>query len=124
MLQQRRNMQNEKTMDRTRKEIDNKNKIIINPQIIFHEKDFKDKKNIFILAKTWGAAKLFFDTTHLCKFRNVQINYISSWLQLEPNMNKINTIIIKLSRAFETEENKKTMGVCEGRNLTILDYNI
>ena len=116
--------QQNKTMDKTRKEIMEKDGIGVGNEVKFNSEDFKDKEYIFILAKTYGAAKVFFNTTKLCRFRNVQIHYLSDWKQIELQMNKSNTVILKLTGALQDENNVTLLGVCKGKNLNIIKYQI
>jgi len=112
--------QQDKTMDRTRKEVMKKDEI--NPKVKFNSEDFKDKKFIFILAKTYGAAKVFFSTTKLCQFKNIQIHYLKNWKQIEAKMNRENTIVLKLTGALQEDKNVILLGVCEGKNIKIIEY--
>jgi len=89
--------------------------------IVFKSEDFKDKKNIFILAKTWGAANLFMNKTKLSQFRNVKIEYLSSEKQLIVLIKK-ETIIIELTRALETKHNAKLLRLAESKNIKIVKF--
>lgn len=117
-------LQHTNTFNKNKKEIENKNKKIINTNIIFREQDFADKEYIFILAKTWGAAKQFFDTTVLRKFRNRKVEYISNINQITEKMNKHNTVVIKLSSAFDTYENVKIFNYYAGKGIKTIDFKI
>ena len=121
MLQQRQNVQNAKTMDNTKKEIDNKNNNR-NLQPLFHRKTFEDKKRIFIIAKTWGAARVFYFKTELQNFRNIKIEYLYNIKQIKPEMNRLNTVIIQLSGANFEEINVSILNFCEAKNLEIIKY--
>ena len=119
-------LQHATTFDKTKQEImqdKNKNNIITN-QPMFHRKDFEDKDTVLILAKTWGAANLFFYQTVLCKFRKMKIEYLSKGSQIKRDMNRENTIVIQLSRALELEKNVRLLSLCKEKNLKVLKYGI
>jgi len=115
MLQETRNIKN---INAVKKENNKK----ATPDIFFHKKDFEGKKNILIIAKTWGSAKVFFQKTILHKVRRINIIYLYNWKQIKSYMNSDNTIVIKLTGALQNEDNEKLIRVCEGKNIKILTY--
>ena len=93
-------------------------------QPMFHKQDFEGKDTVLILAKTWGAARVFFFQTVLCKFRKMKIEYLSKGSQIKRDMNRENTIVIQLSRALELEKNVRLLSLCKEKNLKVLKYGI
>jgi hypothetical protein len=90
---------------------------------LFKERDFEDKKIVFIMAKTWGAARMFFFKTALCQFRKLRVEYLSKDQQLR-GLDRKDVIVIQLPRALETERNVKCLKMAKGRNIKILDFEI
>jgi len=117
-------LQHPRTLQKTKREIEqnqNKNNIITN-QPLFHRKDFEDKDTVLIVAKTWGAANLFFYQTVLCKFRKMKIEYLSKGSQIKRDMNRENTLVIQLSSALDVEKNVRLLSLCKEKNLKVLKY--
>jgi len=116
--------QHPQTFDKTKHEIAQSKNNIVRNQPMFHRKDFEDKDTVLVLAKTWGAANLFFYQTVLCKFRKMKIEYLSKGSQIKPEMCRSNTIVIQLSQAIHSERNVRLVTLCKEKNLKILKYGI
>ena len=91
---------------------------------IFRKRDFEDKEFVLVLAKTWGAANLFFYQTALCDFKRIKIQYLSKGSQISRKMNRENTVVIHLARAMETERNVRLLNMCAMKNIKIINYGI
>lgn len=90
---------------------------------IFKKRDFEDKKIVFILAKTWGAARMFYFKTALRMFRNIRVEYLSKDSQLR-GLDRKDVIVIQLPRALETDRNMKCLHMAKTRNIKVLDFEI
>jgi len=110
-------MQHTQTMNEASKQMNP------NVQELFKQKDFADKKIVFILAKTWGAARMFYFKTALCKFRNIKIEYLSKDDQLQ-GLNRQDVIVIQLPRALETDRNVECLRMAKARNIKVLNFQI
>ena len=96
----------------------------MNPNVnpIFHKRDFEDKDTVLILAKTWGAARLFFFQTALSKLRNLKVEFLSKKEQIKIEMHHKNTVVIALPRALENEKNVELLELCGSKRFKIIDY--
>lgn len=92
-------------------------------QPMFKERDFDGKKIVFVMAKTWGAARMFFFQTALCKFRGLKIEYLNKDQQLSGLTTK-DVIIIQLPRSLETERNVQSLRMAKARNIKIVNFEI
>ena len=95
-----------------------------NPNVhpIFHKRDFENKEIVLIMAKTWGAARLFFFQTALCKFRNLKVEYLSKKEQITYEMHHMNTVVIALPRALENEKNVELLKLCGSKRFKIINF--
>jgi len=110
-------MNHQQTLDTAKREM---NPIV---QQLFKQKDFENKKIVFVLAKTWGAARMFFFKTALCKFRNIKIEYLSKDEQLQ-GLDRKDAIVIQLPRALETDRNVACLKMAKQRNIKVLNFEI
>ena len=111
-----------RTLDKNKEEVANEGIIVRNA--IFRNRDFEDAEYVLVLAKTWGAANLFFFQTALCKFKRIKILYLSKGSQIKREMTKYNTVVIQLSRALENEKNVGLLQMCEMKDIKIINYGI
>lgn len=88
---------------------------------VIHKKDY-----VFILAKTWGAAKSFYDKTELRQIDRInhvkQIKFLKDESQITKEMNNRNTVVILLSRYDEDENNFNLVQTCIKKSFAFLKY--
>ena len=113
-----------KTLDKNKEEVANEGNKLLVRNAIFRNRDFEDAEYVLVLAKTWGAANLFFFQTALCKFKRIKILYLSKGSQIKREMTKYNTVVIQLSRALENEKNVGLLQMCEMKDIKIINYGI
>lgn len=89
---------------------------------VFLESDFKGKSQILIIAKTWGSANVFVNSTDLRKFKNIKIEFLCRNIQLGSDTNKHNTTILCLAGAKDTEINKTWLSRCIAKDMNIIYY--
>lgn len=93
---------------------------------ILHTDVIRKMDYVFIIAKTWGAAKQFYDKTELHRIDKLnkikQIQFLKDLNQIHKNMDKTNTVVILLSRYDENENNLELIKQGIKQGLYFLNY--
>lgn len=89
----------------------------------FKKDTFTGKKIVFIIAKNWGTAKLFFSKTMLCRYSNIRIEYLFKMQQLF-TVNSPDVIVIQLPRALETQQNLPLFPLLKQQNIKIVNFEL
>lgn len=119
-------LHHQKTFEREKKESEKMREQYELEIPILHTDVIRKMDYVFIVAKTWGAAKQFYDKTELHRIDKInkvkQIQFLKNVNQLHKNMNKTNTVIILLSRYDENEDNLEIIKQGIKQGLYFLNY--
>ncbi len=88
-------------------------------------KDYLGKlKMIFVVAKTYGVARIFVNGLNKAKFGGNEFMYLSQQKQLHKDFTRANTVVLLLSNALDIEDNIEIIKTCKKKKLIIIDCAI